>query len=87
MSGMSRVPECLIKDRRPYQNNKSDILEVIAPKSKAAINYTEVVVKSLVIDTRQGIDTFSINLWKSATSSPPELTEIETWQTTHFDDN
>ena len=26
------------------------------------------------------------NLWKSATSSPPELKEIETWQTTHFED-
>ena len=24
--------------------------------------------------------------WKSATSSPPELKEIETWQTTHFED-
>ena len=30
---------------------------------------------------------FSGNLWKSATSSPPELKEIETWQTTHFEDN
>ena len=29
---------------------------------------------------------FSGNLWKSATSSPPELKEIETWQTTHFED-
>ena len=35
----------------------------------------------------QGIDAFSGNLWKSATSSPPELKEIETWQTTHFEDN
>ena len=29
---------------------------------------------------------FSGNLWKSATSSHPELKEIETWQTTHFED-
>ena len=29
---------------------------------------------------------FSGNLWKSATSSSPELKEIETWQTTHFED-
>ena len=29
---------------------------------------------------------FSGNLWKSATSSPPELKEIETWQTTRFED-
>ena len=29
---------------------------------------------------------FSGNLWKSATSSPPKLKEIETWQTTHFED-
>ena len=45
----TRVPECLIKDGRPYHSNKSDILEVIAPKSKAA-NPTEVVVRGLVID-------------------------------------
>ena len=30
----TRVPECLIKYGRPYHSNKSDILEVIAPKSK-----------------------------------------------------
>ena len=29
---------------------------------------------------------FSGNSWKSATSSPPELKEIEAWQTTHFED-
>ena len=45
----TRVPECLIKDGRPYHSDKSDILEVIAPKSKAA-NPTEVVVGGLVID-------------------------------------
>ena len=39
----------MIKDARPYHSNKSDILEVIAPKSKAA-NATEVVVRGLVID-------------------------------------
>ena len=45
----TRVPECLIKDGRPYRSNKSDILEVIAQKSKAD-KPTEVVVGGLVID-------------------------------------
>ena len=38
-------------------------------------------------DIYTGDRRFSGNLWKSATSSPPELKEIETWQTTHFEDN
>ena len=33
-----------VKDGRPYHSNKSDILEVIAPKTKAA-DPTEVVVR------------------------------------------
>ena len=45
----TRVLECLIKDGRPYHSNKSDILEAIAPNSKAA-NPTELVVGGLVID-------------------------------------
>ena len=45
----TRVPECLIKDGRPYHSNKSNILEVIAPKSKAAYP-TDAVVRGLVID-------------------------------------
>ena len=39
----------MIKDGRLYHSNKSDILEVIAPKSKAT-NPSEVVVGGLVID-------------------------------------
>ena len=45
----TRVPEGLIKDGRPYHSNKSDILEVIATKSKTA-NPTELMVGGLVID-------------------------------------
>ena len=48
----------------------------------------DITTFGFVTDTYiQGIDAFSGNLWKSATSSPPELKEIETWQTTHFEDN
>ena len=39
----------MIKNGRPYHSNKQDILEIIAPKSKAD-NPTEVVVRGLVID-------------------------------------
>ena len=41
----------------------------------------------MILTWAQGIDACSGNLWKSATSSPPELKEIETWQTTNFEDN
>ena len=41
----------------------------------------------VVLTYIQGIDALSGNFWKSATSSPPELKKIETWQTTHFENN
>ena len=43
-------------------------------------------VKYIYIYIYTGDRRFSGNLWKSATSSPPELKKIETWQTTHFED-
>ena len=44
----------------------------------------KVVLTYIYIYIYTGDRRSSGNLWKSATSSPPELKEIETWQTTHL---
>ena len=59
-------------------------------KSRANIKWTLEKIWAAGACQRPDIYTgdrrFSGNLWKSATSSPPELKEIETWQTAHFED-
>ena len=47
----------------------------------------KVVLTYIYIIHYTGDRRFFWKLWKSETSSPPELKEIETWQTTHYEDN
>ena len=44
------------------------------------------MLASTVIVIHTGDRRSSGNLWKSATSSLPELKEIEAWHTKHFED-
>ena len=45
----TKVPECLVKDGKPFHNNKSDLLDIIAPKTEI-VDKDSVIAQGLVVD-------------------------------------